>query len=356
MPTISKLPSGRWRVQIRRRGRSESKTFRLRLDADRWAARRESTLESGEPSASDQPALYHTLGGLIDLHLNDMAEVGKASQRSKDATLQRLKTELGSTRLPQLTRERLVEFGRARAKGGAGPATLAIDLSFINTVLQHAAAIYGYDVPIEQVRLGRAALSRLGLVGKSIERDRRPTEDELKRILAYFKLIPRQIIPMARVVKFAIATAMRESEITRVLAEDFNHSDPSLCIRQRKHPRDKATNDQVIPLVADTGFDAVALIKEQLEFVSRQGCIFPYNPRSVGAAFRRACIELQIEGMCFHDLRHEGISRLFEADWDIPQVAAVSGHSDWKMLQRYTHLRPSFIAGRAGRFPRAEAG
>jgi hypothetical protein len=24
----------------------------------------------------------------------------------------------------------------------------------------------------------------------------------------------------------------------------------------------------------------------------------------------------------FHDLRHEAISRLFEADWDIPEVAA----------------------------------
>lgn len=44
------------------------------------------------------------------------------------------------------------------------------------------------------------------------------------------------------------------------------------------------------------------------------------------------------------DPRHESISRLFEADWDIPQVAAVSGHRDWKMLQRYTHLRPGYIA------------
>jgi integrase len=41
----------------------------------------------------------------------------------------------------------------------------------------------------------------------------------------------------------------------------------------------------------------------------------------------------------FHDLRHEGISRLFEAGWDIPHVALVSGHRSWSSLQRYAHIR-----------------
>ncbi|KPY96295.1 hypothetical protein ALO43_200542 [Pseudomonas tremae] len=38
-------------------------------------------------------------------------------------------------------------------------------------------------------------------------------------------------------------------------------------------------------------------------------------------------------------MRHDGISRLFEMDWDIPRVASVSGHRDWNSLRRYTHLR-----------------
>ncbi|RVC42576.1 site-specific integrase, partial [Mesorhizobium sp. M4B.F.Ca.ET.088.02.2.1] len=41
-----------------------------------------------------------------------------------------------------------------------------------------------------------------------------------------------------------------------------------------------------------------------------------------------------------HDLRHEGTSRLFEAGFTIEQVALVTGHKDWKMLKRYTHLKP----------------
>lgn len=43
------------------------------------------------------------------------------------------------------------------------------------------------------------------------------------------------------------------------------------------------------------------------------------------------------------DLRHEGTSRLFEAGFAIEQVALVTGHKDWKMLRRYTHLKPESL-------------
>ena len=46
-----------------------------------------------------------------------------------------------------------------------------------------------------------------------------------------------------------------------------------------------------------------------------------------------------VKDLHFHDLRHEGVSRLFEMDWDIPRVSSVSGHRDWNSLRRYTHLR-----------------
>jgi len=63
-----------------------------------------------------------TFGDLIDLHDEDMREVGKPPRRSKAAVMASLKTELGTVKLPSLNRERLIEFGRKRAKQGAGPA------------------------------------------------------------------------------------------------------------------------------------------------------------------------------------------------------------------------------------------
>lgn len=45
----------------------------------------------------------------------------------------------------------------------------------------------------------------------------------------------------------------------------------------------------------------------------------------------------------WHDLRHEAICRLFEAGYEIQEVALVSGHRDWNMLRRYTHLKPESL-------------
>ena len=56
-----------------------------------------------------------------------------------------------------------------------------------------------------------------------------------------------------------------------------------------------------------------------------------------GAAFRRQCREIKIEDLHFHDLRHEGTRRLFEAGFTIEQVALVTGHKDWKMLRSSLH-------------------
>lgn len=96
-------------------------------------------------------------------------------RRSKATVLEALKESLGTVKLSQLNRERLIEFGRKRAKQGAGPATLAIDFSFIRTVATHAAAVHGIEVSAEEVRLARFATKHLVLVGNSEERDRRPT-------------------------------------------------------------------------------------------------------------------------------------------------------------------------------------
>ena len=49
--------------------------------------------------------------------------------------------------------------------------------------------------------------------------------------------------------------------------------------------------------------------------------------------------ELGLGDLHLHDLRHEAISRLFAAGYRIEEVALVSGHRDWKMLARYTHVK-----------------
>lgn len=108
--------------------------------------------------------------------------------------------------------------------------------------------------PIEPINLARIALGRLGLVGKGGERDRRPTQDELERIIIGFEANERQQIPVGRIVRFAVATAMRQDEIVRVEWRDFDAESRMLLIRDRKDPRKKSGNDQRIPLLDVSGW------------------------------------------------------------------------------------------------------
>jgi integrase len=78
------------------------------------------------------------------------------------------------------------------------------------------------------------------------------------------------------------------------------------------------------------------------------GKVFPHHHKSAGTAFQRACKELKIDDLHFHDLRHEATSRLFEAGLTIEKVALVTGHRDWKMLRRYTNLRPESLHPKEG--------
>jgi integrase len=87
--------------------------------------------------------------------------------------------------------------------------------------------------------LARTALARLGLVGKGSERDRRPTQDELDRLVAAFDVNPRQQIPIGRIIRFAVATPMRQDEISRIEWADFDPQKKMLLIRNRKDPRRK---------------------------------------------------------------------------------------------------------------------
>jgi hypothetical protein len=172
MASIRKQEAGTWRVQVRRKGRSASENFVRYEDAKRWSVDAERQIDRGETPTVSRVGKLKTLSDLIDLHIRDMKEVGKAPGRTKEASLAMLKRELGSLNMVEVDRERIVKFGRARAKEGAGPVTLSMDVGLIKLVLQHVAAVHGLPVKVEPVDLGRVALKRLRLIGKSNERDR----------------------------------------------------------------------------------------------------------------------------------------------------------------------------------------
>lgn len=146
---------------------------------------------------------------------------------------------------------------------------------------------------------------------------------------------------MDDLIHFAVDSCMRLGEIVRVVWEDLDAEKRLLTIWDRKHPRKKLGNHQTIPLLGQ----AYQTVIQQPKI---EGRIFPYDPNSIRAAFRRAVVRANLVDLHWHDLRHEWISRLFEAGLTIERVALVSGHADWTMLRRYTHLKPGSLHAHFG--------
>jgi len=78
------------------------------------------------------------------------------------------------------------------------------------------------------------------------------------------------------------------------------------------------------------------------------GKVWAYTLDGLRASWRRALKHAGIEGLRFHDLRHEATSRLIEKGFNPMEVSAITGHKTLQMLKRYTHLRAEDLAKRKG--------
>ncbi len=58
----------------------------------------------------------------------------------------------------------------------------------------------------------------------------------------------------------------------------------------------------------------------------------------------KMCVDLKINNLRFHDLRHEGTSRLFEMGYQPHVVKLFTGHESTQMLERYTHLKAKDVS------------
>ncbi|AVO39146.1 tyrosine-type recombinase/integrase [Pukyongiella litopenaei] len=322
--------NGKVLVRVRKGGVTRSKTFPNKTAARAWAERLEAEIsKAGYTGKVDVRSV--TVADMIDKYKAEIAP-DKPHGRSKEFSINLIRDRLGRVRLGNLTSRKVIEFADARAKEGAGPVTVAADIAYLGGMLRIARAVWQWDLSDQIIPDALEALRLRGLVGKSNQRDRRITAEEEKTLLAYFKSKNNWSVPMADMTLFLIDTAMRVSEATRITWDDLNREDKTILIRDRKHPTEKIGNNTEVPLLGRS-YEIAALQPQSSER------IFPYNPKTVGTYWRIACKKCGIEDLRLHDLRHEGISRLFEAGYSIPQVRLVSGHRDVNMLMRYTQLK-----------------
>jgi len=319
-------------VRIKTNGKivhQETQTFERQQVAKAWITKRETELH--EPGA-----LERLKTGSADVTLLDAINryINEKQGHMGDTKVQILRWikahEIANKACRLITSADLVAF--ARTVPGS-PANRYSYLSRLASIFAIARPAWGYPLDQQAMKDAMIVAKRLGIIDKGNERDRRPTIDELDKLLAHFAMIENRrkgVMPMTKIVPFAIFSARRQEEITTLQWADFDKN--RIMVRNMKHPNEKAGNNVWCDLVPE----AVAYIESMPKVNER---IFPFTAVAISRAFTRACEKLGIENLHFHDLRHEGVSRLFEMGRTIPQAASVSGHRSWQNLKRYTHLR-----------------
>ena len=325
--------SPRYCVQIRRRTDqgpvSASKTFSTLNEAQKWRDDTLAKIQLGVlvPTQKEKEASQVLVCDLLQQKRDQGRSMERSAKQTLDLLIRHERCQVPADRID-------IKWFRAIADDlldtGILPQTAASYMSMLASSLKWAAKREA-DVPYDVIVRAMTILWEDEILARSEERERRPSLEELDKIFNAVLANKRQKIPVITISVFAIYSCRRLSEICRLRWSDLNISESSILVRQMKHPRKKKRNNVIVKLPPEA-LKIIQSMPRTSEF------IFPYNPRSVGAAFRRHRQSVKIEDLRFHDLRHEGISLLFEKGERDHFVMKTSGHQSRQCLDRYVNV------------------
>lgn len=337
-----------YRVQIRRNGIYQSKTFETLRDAQEWRRIVEGKV-TGDEFVDLKRARTTTLAQACDWMIDGKLYGTNADAKNVAAKLRYWKTsKFADWSLLSLHDWDLIEWRREvldednaedRARWGpeaeCGAQTVIHRLNALSKLIQTWARAHKvpFDNPIKPgVR-----------PSKPDGRDRRLLDDEEARLLEAAEKSSRPWLKAAIII--SIETCMRQSELAGLvwgrvrLTTEYPHLDL---------PRTKNDKPRRVPLSlrAIAAFDS--LLSERAVMAIGSIPVLPVETgRGIIHAFRDAIRDQQFPDLRWHDLRHEGISRLFElTDLRENEIMAISGHLTPAMLARYTHLRADRLGAR----------
>ena len=335
MATFEKRKSGWHQAKIRRKGYPpQSRTFQVKADAEAWARDIENKMDRGifvDRSEAEQT----TLGDLIGRFKKEFAphhyRVREDKKEAWRFQLARLDDELGDYSLAVLDQRLVAKFRDARLKGNeerpaVGTSTVRKELYMLSKVLDFGQNECGITLP----RGNPVDKIRKPTEGKA--RDRRLTVEEWVKVETECKASRNVYLWPA--VQLAIETSSRQGEL---LALSWKHVDLK---RKLAHlPETKNGEARSVPLSPV----AIAVLAGLPRSIS--GKVIPLQRMTLYHVFAAALKRAGVSEFTFHDLRHEGLSRLAErGDFSVLEMAAVSGHKTLQMLKRYTHLQAEKLA------------
>ena len=114
MATISKRTNG-WRVQVRRKGISRSATFHRKIDAQQWALKIETEIDSGKFDVPDM-----TFAELVDKYIKEVTIHKKGARHETLRLLRLCDMDIGCVKLINLSENDFIKWRDERIMARKG--------------------------------------------------------------------------------------------------------------------------------------------------------------------------------------------------------------------------------------------
>lgn len=312
-------------------GQSIARTFDTREQAQAWADKTEARIQGGAKAAqiAKTPSSL-TVGALFNRYATEVSpekrggrwEIIRLTALARDPAFHGIATNIDGADLAAWRDRRLK----------------SVKSSTVNRELNLISAVFSRAIYEWRLVLAKNPVSDMQRPPHPRSRNRRVSDEERDAIVHELGWDgvsePADLNEWtAWAFVFSLETAMRQGEILSMRREHLHAKYIHLPMTKNGESRNVPLSIRALALLAllpDTG-----------------NKIVPLEAGTCGAYFRSAARGATIEGIHFHDARHEAITR-FAEKLSIMELARVSGHKDTRQLLAYFHPAADDLAGKLG--------
>ena len=228
--------------------------------------------------------------------------------------------DLTALQLEEYARSRLQEPSPTKRGQTIAPKTVKEELNLLRNVFNRA---------LQYEFVSKVPVSRYPTVKIDNVRKRVFSEVEYQQLLEVCPLWLRRIVIMAR------GTGMRQGEILKLRWSDVDLQTGFVRLKASMTKTDEARSVRLLPEVIAMLRETPRALHTQQVFLSATNRPIPYWTTYVQKTWKQSLEKAGIEGACFHDLRHDFVTRAMRSGNASHVVMKQVGHKTDSMLRRY---------------------
>lgn len=342
--SVSRRANGKYQAQIMINGQRYTETFRDEDSANQFLEDLQVGVRRPDRLEEIVATRRYTLGEVIDKRIAEVEVTTKSAPQTRSALRQVLvkAPDLCKLRMRDILVTDIEKLMKARKEAGESPKTINGLLSRISTSFVWAARNGDRELRNVALKADRLPVPGAGEPGSFIYQRLHTLQEEALMVAAdEIRAEGDTRLEFSSLIRFAIHTTMRRGELAKLDWEDINWDDRILVVRDAKNGASRH-----VPLRPST-----LQLLEKLS-PADSGRIWA-SPSAISRAWRRTrsraagalrrsgevVLARKLETIRFHDLRFEGICRLFE-DVNLGlterEISDITGHKSPKMLYHYS--------------------